>query len=137
MPLGGAECGLEARLVNGAVQRHRGGSRAGKRPKREGREVLGGRDVETALQRKHVALEPAQQVEATTETGIRELRQMGVQVDEPGQEQPRPEVHDGIGEARGRGGPGSQAFHGSDPAAGIDDEHAVGQEPRLARVEAA
>jgi hypothetical protein len=59
---GRPERGVQARLVDGAVD-HRGGrARGGERSPRRRREAFRGRLVETAFEREDVALEPRQQV---------------------------------------------------------------------------
>ena len=63
--------------------------------KAAGASALGRRLVEAALEREDVALEPGQQVEPGAEAGVRELRQVGVEVDQPGQHDQRAEVDHG------------------------------------------
>ena len=69
-----------------------GRPRRGHRPERRRGDALGGRGVELALEREDVALEPGQQVEPGADARVRELRQVDVEVDHPGQEEQRPEV---------------------------------------------
>ncbi len=90
--LGRPERRLERRLVDGPV--HQRGRRPGVGEGREGErcEPLGRLGVELPLEREDVRLEPGQQVEPGPETGVRELRQVGMQVDESRQRDERPMV---------------------------------------------
>ena len=54
--------------------------------------ALGGGHVELPLQREDVALEPGQQVEPGADAGVGQLRQVRVQVHQPGHQHPWPEV---------------------------------------------
>ena len=93
MLLGGPEGALHRGLVDRAVgqQGRRPGGR--ERPERRGGEAGGVRLlVEPALQREDVAVEPGQEIEAGPEARVRQLRQVGVEVDHAGQEHERPEV---------------------------------------------
>ena len=92
--LGRAEACVQARLPDGPVGDHGGGAGARERAEGRGRDALGGLFVEVALQREDVALQPVQQVQAGADAGIRQLRQVGVQVDQAGQHDPRPQVDD-------------------------------------------
>ena len=88
-------------------------------------------DVEAALEREDVALQPGQQVEAGTQPGVRELRQVGVEIDHARQEDPWPQVdrrRGVLGPVGGRPGEG-------DPAGALDDEQPVGLVRRPAVVE--
>ena len=127
--LGRAERRIEARLVDRAVDQRR--RRAGRRERPPGERREAGRLglVEAALEREDVALEPGQQVQPGAEAGVGELRQVGVQVDQPGQQHPRPEVEGGVG----LGGPvGGGPGEGQAPG-GVDDQQAVGLVARAAR----
>ena len=99
-------------------------------PERRRRDALGGRRVELALEREDVALEPGQQVEPGPDAGVRELRQVDVEVDHPGQHDERPKVEtarcasaSGPRARRGRRRPG---LHGDDPAGRVHVDPAVG-----------
>ncbi len=72
--LGRPECGIEARLVDRPVDKRR--RRPGRRERAPGgrRDTIGRLDVEPALQREDVPLEPGEQVHPRPEPGVRELR---------------------------------------------------------------
>ena len=86
--LGRPERGIQARLVDRAVHEGRRRAGAGERAPRDRGQRLGGGFVEVALEREDVALEPRQQVQSGAEAGVRDLGQMGVQVDHARQEHP-------------------------------------------------
>ena len=123
MRLGRPERRVEARLVDRAVDQRRRGSGGRECAPGRRREALGGRDVERPLQREDVALEPGQQVEAGAETGVRELRQVGVEVDHPGQDDPRPDV--GGGRRRRSAAARSVAAGVRDASVGVHGDEAV------------
>ena len=93
--LGRPERGVQAGFVDRPVDhgRRRPGGREGA-PRRR-RDDLGRGDVEAALEREDVSLEPGEEVHPRPEPGVRELRQVGVQVDHAGQDDPRTEVDRG------------------------------------------
>ena len=91
--------------------------------------------VEAALEREDVALEPGQQVQPGAEAGVRELRQVGVEVDHAGQEDPRAA---GRCAARGRvGGRSAAAPAKAIRPARVDDEQPIGLVARAAAPRAA
>ena len=102
MRLGGPERGIQAGLVDGAVDERRRRAGGRERPPGERREPLGLGLVEAALEREDVAVEPGQQVEPGAEPGVRELRQVRVQVDHPGHDDPGTEVERAIERDVGR-----------------------------------
>ncbi len=95
MRLGGAERGIQTGLVDRSVDQRRGGAGGRERLPGDRGEPLGSRFVEFPLQREDVALQPGQQVQPGAKPGIRELWQVRMQVDQPGQNRPRAEV-DGV-----------------------------------------
>ena len=105
---------------------------AAKARQASGREPLGLGLVEAALEREDVALEPGQQVEPGAEAGVRDLGQMGVQVDHARQERP---TGGGRAPRRGASARPSAAAGESDATARVDDQQAVGLVARAARVE--
>ena len=88
------------------------------------------RHVEFALEREDVALEPRQQLRASAQPGVGQLRQVSVEIDQPGHDEPRPQVDHVIGVVLRveRLDAGYQAVLG-------DLDKPVGQEARLPRVE--
>ena len=120
--LGSPERGVEAGLVHGAVHQGGRGPGGGEGAPGCGRDALGGLDVEPALQREDVALEPRQQVHPGAEPRVRELRQMGVEVDHARQQHPRPQVD----RARSRVGPIRRRPGVDDPPACIDLHERIG-----------
>ena len=134
MRLGSLERGVEARLVDRAVHERRRRARGSECAPRSGRDPFGGRDVEAALQREDVPLEPGEEVHAGAEPGVGQLRQVRVEVDHAGHEDPRPQVDDLGGRGVLVGGlpvgvrPGER-----DPPGGIDLDEPVRFEARATR----
>ena len=95
MRLGGPERCVQAGLVDRAVDhgRRRPGGRESA-PRRR-RDDLGRGDVEAALEREDVSLEPGEELHSRPEPGVRQLREVGVQVDHAGQDDPRTDVDRG------------------------------------------
>ena len=129
--LGSAERGVQARLVDRAVD-HRGRrARAGEGAPRGRGQPLGRRRIEGTLEREDVALEPRQQVEPGAQAGVRELGQVGVEVDHAGEQDPWPQVD-------GRGCLLRASTRGSgegDPTGAVHDQQPVGLVGRSAVVE--
>src|SRR5439155_12138651 len=90
-----------ARLPDRAVQEDRRRARRGERAERERREALRCRLVEVVLEREDVPPEPVEERGPETQPGVRDLRQVSVEVDQPGQRDPRSNVN-GRREVRGR-----------------------------------
>ncbi len=90
--LGGGEADVEALLEDRSVEHGGGRAGAGKRAKCGRCEPLGGCRVVRALEREDVALQPAQQIQPGATAGVGQLGQVRVQVDQPGQQQPRPQI---------------------------------------------
>jgi hypothetical protein len=91
--LGRLEGGIHRGLVDSPVGQDRRRSRGGERPERRGRDSPGVLGIGPALlDREDVALEPGQEVEAGAEPGVRQLRQVGVEVDHARQEDERPQI---------------------------------------------
>ncbi len=131
--LGSPERGLHRRLVDDAVCEH--GRRPGRRerPKDRGGELVGDRGIgPRTLRRKRQPIEPGQQIQREPESRVRELRQVGVRVDEPGHEDPRPDV-DGPGQQVRRGG--ARRSHERERPVAIDRDQPVGLVERPARRE--
>jgi hypothetical protein len=94
--LGGTERAVHGRLVDRPVGEERGGPGGGKRAECRWREAVGIRlRVEATLQRKDVSVQPAEEVQPEPEPGVRELRQVRVQVDHARQQDEGPQV-DGL-----------------------------------------
>ena len=127
--LGGAERRVHGRLVDDAVGKDRrcAGGREGLEDGRG--EPLGDRGIgPRPLGRKGQPIEPRQQVEREPDPGVRELRQVGVRVDHPRQQDPGPEVEGGDADVARRG---RRRSDGGDPTRGVDVDERVGfvQEP--------
>ena len=90
-----------------------GAERRGRRPLRRSLAV-------GSFEREDVSVEPGQEVEAAAETGVRQLRQVGVEVDEAGEDDHRPQVHHPGG--RRISAPGLDA---GDAPAGVDLDESV------------
>jgi hypothetical protein len=118
---GGPERGVEAGLVDRAVDHGGRGARGGERAPGERGEPVGRRLVEVALKREHVAIEPGQQVQPGTEPGVGNLGQMRVEVDEPRQDDPRAQIDGGGGRLRSL----TRGTHESQAAGLVDQEQAV------------
>ncbi len=131
MRLGSPERGIGARLVHRAVDERRRGA-GGREGAPRGRcEAVGGGLVEAAFEREDVPLEPGEQVQAGTETGVRQLGQVRMQIDHPREQDPRSEV-----EGRGRvlgPLPGRPREH--DPTGTVHDHQPVRLVARAAIVE--
>ena len=121
--LGRPERGVHGGLVDDAVGQH--GRRAGGREGLEDgrREPLGdGRIRPRPLGREGQPVEPGQQVEREADPGVRHLRQVGVEVDHAGQDDPRPKVDRGDQHVPWRRGRRSDP---GDPAGGVDVDERV------------
>ncbi len=129
--LGRAERGIQARLVDRAVDQGRRRARAREGAPRGGSEPLGRGFIEVTLEREDVPLEPRQQVEPGAETGVRELGQVGVEVDHAWEQDPWPQV-DGCGHLprASTGGSGE-----GDPTRAVNDQEPVGLVRRATVVE--
>ena len=68
--------------------------RGGEGAERRGRRPRGRSFAVGTFERKDVPVEPRQEVEAAAETGVRQLRQVRVEVDEARQDDHGPQVHD-------------------------------------------
>ena len=80
--LGGLEGGLHGRRVDRAVGQHGRGAGRGERLEDVRRQALRDRCVRPrSLRREGQPVQPRQQVDGEPDAGVRELRQMGVQVD--------------------------------------------------------
>ena len=142
MRLGGPERAVHRGREDRAVgeDRRRSGGREG--AKRRWRQLgRGRRVVEAALQREDVALQPRQQVQSRTESGVGQLGQVGVEVDHPGQEHEWPQVDLAGGRRRGRGAAGrarpaadAPRPHPGDPPLAVDLDDPVAMEDDGARV---
>ena len=128
--LGCPEGGLGSGLVHHAV-----GEDGGRPGRREGledrrRQPFGdGRVGPRALGRERQAVEPGQQVEREAEPGVGDLRQVRVQVDHPGHQDPRSDVERGR-----RLGPTCRRRTGiGEPAGLVDEQQAVRLVPGPAR----
>ena len=127
--LGSPERGVQARLVDRAVDESGGRADCREGPPGGRSHPFGSRLVEGPFQRKDVAIEPGQQVQAGTEARGRELRQVRMQVDQPWHQDPGSEVP-GVGERLGRRIGGRR--HGGDPPCGVDRDERVGLVARAA-----
>ena len=90
--VGRLEGRVRAVLEDGAVEQRGRRARRGQGVVEERRQAPGSGGVELALERKDVALQPREQVQPGAQTGIGPLRQMGVQVDQAGHDQQRPDI---------------------------------------------
>ena len=122
MRFGRPERGVEARLVDRAIDQ--GGRRPGRgeRSPDDRREPFRRGRIEAALERKDVPIQPGQEVETGTQPGIRELRQVGMEIDHPRQHDPRPKIGGGgrIGRSLG-----SRPGEGQAPGR-VDQQQAIG-----------
>ena len=106
MRLGGGEGRIGRVRPDRGVGNDRRRAGRGEGPERGRRLALGGGAVVATLEREDVALEPGQQVEPAPEAGIRQLREVRMEVDHAGQDDQRPNV-EGVGSLTGaRPGPG-------------------------------
>jgi hypothetical protein len=125
--LGSPERLVHRRLVDDAVGEHGRRPRGRERPEDRGRQAGGdGRIGPRPLGRERQPVEPGQQVEGEAKAGVRQLRQVGVEVDHPGQEDPRPEVERAPECLRHRGRRGRNGPCERDPTVGVDDDGGVG-----------
>ena len=132
MLLGRPERRVQAGLVDCTVDHGRGRAGGRERPPCRGGDALGCRNVEVALQREDVALQPGEEIHAGPESRVRKLRQVSVQVDHAGKHYPWSDVGrrgDGLGKGV-RGGAGVREAPRS-----VDDEEAVSFVSRPARGE--
>ena len=95
--LGRAEAGVQALGPQRAVGDDRRGAGPREGAERRRRYELGGWDVEVALQGEDVPLEPGQEVEARSDAGIRQLREVRVKVDEARHDDPWTDVESRTG----------------------------------------
>ena len=126
MRLGSPERGVKARLVDRAVDERRGRARGRERPPGGRGHDVGPGCVEPAFQREDVALQPGQQVQAGAQPRVRQLRQVGMEVDHPW------EQHQ-AGECQGRGSLRRTIRRGAgegDPPIRVHDQEPVGLVPR-------
>jgi hypothetical protein len=102
--LGGRKRDVHRGFVDDAIGNDRGRSSGGERPKDRRRLAPG--DVRVGprtLGRKRQAVEPGQQVKGKPEPGIRQLWEVGVEVDQPRQDDERAKIDDVSGGGRVRG----------------------------------
>ena len=121
MRLGSPERGVEAGLVHRAVDERRGGAGGREGPPGGRCHDVGPGLVEPAFQREDVALQPGQQVQAGSQPGVRQLWQVGVEVDQPGEQHP-------AGERQRRRGLDRTIRRGAgegDPPVRVDDQEPV------------
>ena len=101
MGLRGGEGRIGRVLPQRGVGDHRGRTGGGEGAQGGGRGALSHGSVIAALERENVSVQPGQQVQATTKTGVRQLRQVGVEVDQPRHDHERAQIDDGRGRRLG------------------------------------
>ena len=94
MLLGRPERDVETGFEDRPIQDRRRRPGTGERPEGGRCQAYGGLLVEAAFEGKNVALEPGQEVEPGAQPGVRELRQVRVEVDQPGQDDEWPKIDD-------------------------------------------
>jgi hypothetical protein len=120
--LGGPERCIEAGLVHGPVNHGRRRPGGGEGAPGRRRDDLGRGDVEAALEREDVSLEPGKEIHPRPKPRVRELRQVSMEVDHARQDHPRTEI-DGPGKSFRRRPVGRSGI-GQAPVC-IDDQQAV------------
>ena len=136
--LGRPEGDLRGRLVDGRVDDRGRRPGGGEGPEGGRGQPLGVRLVELALHGEDVALEPGQQVQAGAEARVRELGQVGMEVDHAGQHEHRAQVDERNVRPAGRRGldrPRTRGTDRDDAAIGPDLDHAVRLVARAAGAE--
>jgi len=125
--LGGPERRVHRRLVDDAVAQDRGRAGRGEGPEdRRGEPFRDGRIGPRAFRRERQSFQPIEQGQRVAEAGVRDLREVSVQVDHAREDDPRPEVRDrGQPIGAGIGRPEDRA----DAPRGVDLDDPVGDVP--------
>ena len=140
MRLGGAERRVERRLQTAPYMTAVVVPAAANARNASGARRSAAASSNAALEREDVALEPVEQVEPGAQAGVRELRQVDMEVDQPGQQDQRPEVDRRVlgvrrlaATARRRRDPPGRVH--LDPAVGLVARPAGGERRQDARTE--